>query len=61
MTNLERIQKAVEAQASDETMWNPSSIGEAYVTQSLRWLHLVIEEDDEVAFQSIINQANGDI
>lgn len=53
--------KAVDAQASDETLWSPGSIGEAYVTQSLRWLHQVIEENDEEALQQIINQSKGDI
>lgn len=54
--------KAVEAQAEDETLWLLDvSVGEAYLAQSLRWLHQVIEENDLEALQSIINQASGDI
>lgn len=43
---LERILEAVRMQAKDNSLWilNPS-IGEAYITQSLRWLHQVIEEE----------------
>lgn len=57
------VLKAVEAQADDETLWNPnpSSIGEAYMQQSLRWLHSLIEEADEEALKRIINQSNGDL
>lgn len=66
---LKLILMAVEAQANDETLWRVNipgepfqvSIGEAYVTQSLRWLHDVIENTDEDALKNIINQANGDV
>ena len=34
-------------------------IGEAYVQQSLRWLHQVIESGDLKALQSIIDQSKG--
>lgn len=61
--------KAVEAQANDETLWTVNipgepfqvSIGEAYAQQSLRWLHMVIEENDMNALQAIIDQSNGDV
>lgn len=54
---------AVEAQANDETLWCTGGItaAEAYMQQSLRWLHQVIEENDLQALQSIINQSTGDI
>ena len=54
--------QAVDAQANDETLWllNPS-IGEAYIAQSLRWLHKVIEEADEQSMRKIIDQSTGDI
>jgi hypothetical protein len=59
------VLKAVEAQANDETLWNVNLpgkemtvlIGEAYVQQSLRWLHKVIEENDLEALNSIIEQS----
>lgn len=63
------IKAAVEAQANDETLWATNiegetfkvGIGEAYVQQSLRWLHKVIEENDPEALKWIVNQSNGDI
>lgn len=66
---MKMIQEAVRIQAEDETLWHFNmpgepfqvSIGEAYVQQSLRWLHKVIEEGDEQALQAIINQNNGDV
>ena len=58
--------KAVEAQANDETLWalpidRLPTIHEAYHAQSLRWLHRVIEEDDQEALAKICGQANGDV
>ena len=57
-TRIKLVSQAVEAQANDETLWvlDPS-IGEAYMQQSLRWLHRVIEDGDEAALASIIEQA----
>lgn len=56
------IKQAVEAQANDETLWflDPSIEG-AYLQQSLRWLHKLIEENDEQSLTDIINQSTGDI
>lgn len=54
--------KAVEAQAEDETIWTkPHSVNEAYLLQSLRWLHRVIEQNDLNALKSIVDQSKGDI
>ena len=65
MNNIDKwrlnLLKAIEAQAKDETLWCQDSIGEAYITQSLRWLHRVIEENDMEALKSIVDQSNGDI
>lgn len=53
---------AVEAQINDETLWTMKpTIGEAYLQQSLRWLHYVIEENSEEALLNIIQQSTGDI
>jgi hypothetical protein len=57
-----KLLAAVEAQANDETLWPlDPSVGEAYVLQSLRWLHMLIEENDQAAFAKIVDQSNGDI
>lgn len=73
MTDIDKwrlnLLKAVEAQANDETLWAVNipgqpfkvGIGEAYVQQSLRWLHQVIEENDLDALEWIVNQSNGDV
>lgn len=65
MTDIDKwrlnLLKAVEAQANDETLWNPTHIGDAYTTQSLRWLHQVIEENDEKALKKILGQSEGDV
>lgn len=53
----EALVLAVNAQASDDSLWNPTSVGEAYVTQSLRWLHMVIEDNDVEALTSIVDQS----
>lgn len=37
------------------------TIGEAYVQQSLTWLHEVIEFGDDRALKNIIDQSNGDV
>lgn len=42
---LERIRKAVDMQSKDATLWDYGSIHEAYIIQSLRWLHCVIEDE----------------
>jgi len=54
---LARIGRAVSFQASDETLWNPTTIGAAHVTQSLRWLHELIETDSDLTLKSIKNQS----
>lgn len=57
-----KVLKAVNAQAEDETLWClEPSVGEAYVTQSLRWLHEVIEKGSETALKAILGQSTGDI
>ncbi len=66
---LDNLNKAVEAQANDETLWAVNipgqefkiGIGEAYVQQSLRWLHKVIEYNDQGAMKAIVDQSNGDV
>ena len=66
---FEKVKAAVDAQANDETLWPVNipgqeftvSIGQAYVQQSLRWLHRVIEDGDEAALKAIIDQSKGDI
>lgn len=59
---ITRILEAVSAQSNDETLWcTGPAIGEAYLTQSLRWLHDVIELDSEEALQKIINQSKDNI
>lgn len=58
----ESLLKAVDAQANDETLWVlEQSIGEAYVTQSLFWLHQVIEYNDMNALKLIVAQSKGEI
>jgi hypothetical protein len=67
--HLDMIKKAVRAQSEDETLWCVNipgepfkvSILEGYLQQSLRWLHQVIENNDEIALKKIIDQANDDI
>lgn len=62
---LEKITKAVNAQANDGSLWAVNmpgkpfcvGIGEAYIQQSLRWLHYVIEDGDDAAMNSIIEQS----
>lgn len=56
-----KLLNAVEAQAADETLWLEGSVHEAYTLQSLRWLHRLIEENDDESYTNIINQSNGDI
>ena len=66
---MELILEAVKAQAEDETLWAVNmpgeefriSVAERYMQQSLRWLHDVIEKDDENALRRIIDQAKGNI
>ncbi|RJP50499.1 MAG: hypothetical protein C4586_05810 [Anaerolineaceae bacterium] len=56
------VLKAVEAQAEDETLWcTDVTVAEAYMQQSLRWLHALIEENDMEAFRKIVSQSKGDI
>lgn len=50
---LEMIKLAVEYQAKDPAIWNPQTIGEAYLVQALRDLHRVIEDQDEQALANI--------
>lgn len=53
---------AVEAQAQDKTIWFVAeTVTEAYLQQSLRWLHRVIEENDPEALKKIIAQAKDEI
>jgi len=55
---LNLIIKAVNAQAEDESLWFVAeSITEAYIQQSLRWLHDVIETGNERALNGIIEQS----
>lgn len=57
-----RIMRAINFQAEDETIWfNAKHIGEAYLQQSLRWLHAWIEDRSEAALRYIENQSKGDI
>jgi len=57
-TKEEMIKKAVDAQAEDSSLWfRANYIGEAYLQQSLRWLHAVIEDADKKALESILEQA----
>lgn len=58
---LNRILEAVKAQANDETLWTPKTVYEAHTTQSLRWLHELIEKDSDVAINNIVQQSRGDI
>ncbi len=66
---LINILKAVDAQINDETLWAVNipgeevqmSIGEAYLQQALRKLHLVIENNDLDALREIIAQSEGDV
>lgn len=51
------VLRAIEAQANDPTLWTEETVHEAYLNQSLRWLHKVIEENDLVALNNILNQA----
>lgn len=54
--------QAVDSQANDETLWmDIPSASEAYIKQSLRWLHSVIEEGDTEAYNAILRQSVGDI
>lgn len=56
--HADSIRRAVMAQANDASLWiQMPSIGEAYIQQSLRWLHSVIEENDDRAMASILEQA----
>ncbi|MGE0525875.1 MAG: hypothetical protein AB7G93_09600 [Bdellovibrionales bacterium] len=51
---------AVEAQACDDSLWRvkpQSTAREAYLQQSLLWLHRVIEDRDTKALQSILAQS----
>jgi hypothetical protein len=62
VTRLKMIHEAVNAQAEDETLWlMDQTIGEAYLTQSLRWLHRVIESGDMEALAKIIAQSKDEI
>lgn len=63
---IQNLQKAVDAQACDESLWalpinRKPSIHEAHLAQALRRLHRVIEENDKDALQSIIRQSRGDV
>jgi hypothetical protein len=52
------IKTAVDAQAEDTSLWFMSErITEAYLQQSLRWLHRVIESGDPEALNSILTQS----
>lgn len=63
---LDNVNAAVQAQARDDTLWAVNipgeefkvGIGEAYIQQSLRRLHRVIELNDTEALKQIIAQAN---
>lgn len=58
MTKFDMIKSAINAQAEDHSIWFiADSISEAYLQQSLRWLHKVIEDGDQKAFDSIIEQS----
>lgn len=65
---LQKIKLAARLQAEDKTLWFviiPGDEfklrnGEAYIQQSLRWLHMVIEESgqpQQMAFNAIAAQA----
>lgn len=59
---IKNLRGAVDAQANDQTLWFVAeTVTEAYVQQSLRWLHRVIEENDEEALQKIIDQSEDKI
>ena len=51
--DIKLILKAVLYQAEDDALWNPQTVHEAYLVQSLRNLHRVIESGDMEAFESI--------
>lgn len=55
---LDKIIHCVNMQAEDQTLWEPQSVGEDYLLQSLRWLHSVIEnmDDSDKAYESIKEQ-----
>jgi hypothetical protein len=61
------IARAVAAQTYDDTLWATNipgqefkiGVGEAYIQQSLRWLHRVIERNDLEALKAIIEQRDG--
>lgn len=58
-SHMKSIADAVRLQAQDGSLWctDGISIGEAYVQQSLRALHKVIEENDIDAFHFIEMQS----
>lgn len=51
------IQTAINAQAEDHLLWQHATIVEAYIIQSLRWLHAVVEDNDPKALASIVEQS----
>lgn len=57
----EAVDLAIDAQAHDKTLWDPQTVQEAYILQSLRWLHMVIEDHDVEALKNIVNQSTGNI
>lgn len=59
---LRLVLAAVDAQADDETLWcTGAPVGEAYIAQSLRWIHSVAETGDMAAFENIVKQSKGDV
>lgn len=56
---LNKIKEAARLQAQDDSLWcvEEISIGEAYLQQSLRALHKVIEENNINAFHFIEKQS----
>ncbi len=55
--HCDKIKQAVAAQADDNSLWQEERVYEAYLNQSLRWLHSVIETGDENALASILEQS----
>jgi hypothetical protein len=55
---LEKIKEAVDAQALDHSLWFvDGTVAEAYLQQSLRWLHRVIEDLNLKALEKIKEQS----
>lgn len=53
----QNIKLAINAQAEDPLLWQAATASEAYLVQSLRWLHFVVEENDPEALAKIIDQS----